>query len=107
MQVFIVPARNDLPFYQFTITLSGVLFQLEFKYNTRMSRWILSINDPSGNQIMSGIPILIGRALFNQYVELPIPEGTFFAQDNTLQEQQPTQFSFGLQNTLYYVDPTQ
>lgn len=107
MQVLSIPARNDLPFYQFTINLSGVLYQLEFKFNTRMNRWILSVNNPSGDQIMSGIPILIGRALFNEYVELPLPEGTFFAQDNTLQDQQPTQFSFGLDHTLYYVDPTQ
>lgn len=103
--VFTVPARNDLPYYKFKIPLSGTIFTLAFRYNGRMQRWILDINDPSGNQIMSGIPIVISRDLFGQYVTLPLPLGPLFASDDTGQDTQPTQFSFGLDHTFWYEDP--
>lgn len=102
-----LPARNDLPYYKFKITLSNVIFSLDFKYNTRMSRWIMNINDASENQILSGIPVLINRNLTAQYSTLSIPAGTIFANDDTGQDTQPTQFSFGTDHTLLYLDPTQ
>lgn len=107
MQVFDVPARNDLPNYKFTINLSGTQFQLSFYFNVRMNRWLVDVNDPAGNQILSGTPILIARALFNQYITLNLPVGTMFATDDTNKDTQPTQFSFGTDHTLLYVDPTQ
>lgn len=102
-----IPARNDLPWYKFKITLSGVIFTLHFRYNTRMQRWIMDINDPSDNPILLGVPVLIVRNLTGQYVTLAIPEGLFFATDDTGQSTQPTQFSFGTDHTLWYQDPTQ
>lgn len=100
------PMRNDLPQYSFNITLSGTIFQAQVIYNIRMSRWILNINDSAGNAILSGIPVLILRNLTGQYTTLTIPEGTFIAVDNTQQDTQPTQFSFGVDHSLYYVDPS-
>lgn len=104
---YVVPARNDLTWYSYQTTLSGVIFNLEFKYNTRMQRWALDINDSNGNLILAGIPLLILRNLTGQYVTLALPEGPLFVTDDTNQYQQPTQYSFGLQNTVWYIDPTQ
>lgn len=105
--LFTVPLRNDLPFYKFKINLSGSFYTLQIRYNGRMQRYIMDLNDASGNQIMSGIPILIERNLFGQYAELSLPAGIFFATDDTGQDTQPTQYSFGIDHTLYYEDPTQ
>lgn len=101
------PMRNDLPQYSFNITLSGTIFQAQILYNGRMDRWIMNINDSAGNQILSGIPVLIERDLTAQYATLTIPEGTFVAIDNSGQDTQATRFSFGLDHTLYYVDPSE
>jgi hypothetical protein len=104
--VFTFPMRNDLPQYTFTDTMSGTIFQFQLLFNVRMNRWIININDASGNQILSGIPVLITRNLTGQYATLEIPEGVFIARDDTGQQTQPTQFSFGVDHTLFYVDPS-
>ncbi len=102
-----VPARNDLPWYKFKITLSGVIYTLHFRFNTRMQRWMMDINDPSDNPILLGIPCLILRDMIGQYRTLAIPVGTFFCTDDTNQDTQPTLLSFGTDHTLWYEDPTQ
>lgn len=104
---FQVPARNDLPWYKFKITLSNVIFTLHFRFNSRSNRWIMDINDPSDNPILSGIPVLIQRNLTSQYTTFTVPAGTFFAIDDTNKDTQPTQFSFGTDHSLWYLDPTQ
>lgn len=107
MTFFLIPARNDLPWYQFKITLSGVIYTLVFRYNNRMQRWILDVSDPSGNPIITGLVVLIGRFITAQYVTLALPPGPLFAIDNTGQDSQPTVYSFGVQNSLAYGDPDQ
>ncbi len=107
MTYFIIPAGNTLPYYKFKITLSSVTYTLNFRYNGRMARWILEIQDPSGNQILSGLPILIQRSLTGQYSTLAVPIGTIFATDDTGKDTQPTQYSFGTDHTLWYGDPSQ
>lgn len=105
MTLFTIPVRNDLPFYKFRCTLSGTIFTLQMKFNTRMQRWIMDVNDANGNQIFSGVPILINYDLLGQYTTLQIPEGVIFALDDTNQDTQPTRFSFGLDHTLWYNSP--
>jgi hypothetical protein len=67
----------------------------------------MDILDPSGNQILCGIPCLIQRNMIGQYTTFAIPEGVFFATDDTGQGNQPTLYSFGTDHTLWYEDPTQ
>lgn len=103
--IFLFPMRNDLPQYSFQITLTGVIYNFQIYFNGRMNRWILNINDSSGNQILSGVPVLIERNLTGQYGTLKIPAGVFLAADNTNQGTQPTQYSFGIDHSMYYIDP--
>jgi hypothetical protein len=107
MSFFLLPLRNDLPRYQFTITLSGSIFSLSIYYNVRMSRWIMDVQDPSGNPILTGVALLINRNLTGQYRTLAIPVGTFFCTDDTNQDTQPTLLSFGTDHSAWYSDPTQ
>lgn len=104
MNLFQIPARNDLPWYKFQISLSGVLYTLIFRFNSRMNVWSLDIADPSENVIVGGIPVLIGIDLFGQYVT-GVPPGVVFANDDTNQGTQPSQFSFGFDHSLFYLDP--
>lgn len=107
MVFLIVPARNDLPSYRFKINLSGAIFTLRLRYNSRMDRWILDIADPTNNDILNGLPILVERDLAGRFVISGLPLGTFFATDDTGEGSQPTRYSFGTTHTLYYADPTQ
>lgn len=106
MTFFTVPINVKLPWQQYKITLSGVIFTLEVKYNVRMDRWILNINDASGVQVLQGMILLINRNITGQYRTLKIPVGVFFATDDTGKETQPNRNSFGVDHTLFYADPT-
>src|SRR4249920_2633608 len=99
MNFLILPARNDLPWYNIKDTLSGVLYTLRFRYNTRMQRWIMDIADPSNNNILNGIPLLILRDAVGQYVIVGLPVGTIFSTDDTNQNTQPTRYSYGTDHT--------
>lgn len=101
-----VPARNDVPWYKFTVTLSGQVYTLRFRYNTRMQRWIMDVADSANNDVLNGVPVLIERDLAGQYVFVGLPSGTFFALDLTGQGDQPTRYSFGVAAALIYRDPT-
>ena len=104
MSLQLFPARNDLPWYSMTISLTGVLYTFQLRFNPRMNRWIMNVLDPQLNPIMMGVVILINVSLLSQYPTLPIPAGIFFSLDNTNTDSQPVLDSFGLDHTLYYQD---
>lgn len=106
MAIFNIPARNDLPWYSFKITLTNVVYTLEFRYNPRMARWIMNVMDSSGNMLIAGVALLIARDLAGQFVEAGLPPGTFYALDNTGSLEQPTRYSFGVTHGLFYEDDT-
>ena len=99
----IIPLNNNTFFYTFKTTLSGILVVLTLRYNGRMDRWILNIDDQAGNQIISGLPLLVNKNLLSQYPTLNILPGTLMAVDVSQQLLQPTQFSFGVNNFLVYI----
>jgi hypothetical protein len=98
-----IPLRSDIFQYFFQITLSNVVYKFTVRYNGRMDRWILNIDDISGNQILSGIPLLININLLSQYPTLNILSGNLYCIDNSQKFIQPTQFSFGYNNFLVYL----
>jgi hypothetical protein len=101
-----VPARNDVPWYKMKITLSNVVYTARLRYNTRMQRWILDLADTADNDILVGLPVLIGRNINGQYVISGLPPGTVYSSDQTQQDTQPTRLSFGTTHILWYSDPT-
>lgn len=80
---------------------------MHLRYNGRMQRWIMDLNDAADEPILSGVPVIILRDLTGQYTTLQLPDGTFFATDDTNQDVQATLLSFGTDHTLYFVDNTQ
>lgn len=86
--------------------MSSVTYTLRFRYNTRSTRWEMDIADGSNNDILDGIVLLIESDLTYQYKTAlaSLPPGIFFVLDNTNQDSQPTQFSFGNTHSLIYDD---
>lgn len=105
MNFLLMPVGNDFPWYRFRTTISNVVYTIVMRYNSRMARWIMDINDASNNPIQVGIPILILRNLVGQYVTIGLPPGTFFCTDDTNTDEQATRNSFGTTHTLFYQDP--
>lgn len=106
MSLLEIPAGNALPWYKFNVTLNDVLYTLRFRYNTRSSRWILDIADAANQDIVVGLPVLIGRNLTGRFVIEGIPPGLFLAADLTNQDEQPGRYSFGVDHVLLYEDGT-
>ncbi len=107
MKFLTVPARNDLPWTRFRISLAGVIYTMHLRFNMRMNRWMMDINDASDNPILNGVPVLILVNLTGQYTTLALPDGTLFATDDTNTDTQATLLSFGLDHTLWFGDASQ
>lgn len=105
MEVFTLPMRNDFPAYTFRVDLSNVIFTISVRYNTRMSRWIVDVQDSSGNPIVMGLPVLLEGDLYSRFGRAALPEGIMVAIADTLDQLQPTRNSFGNTHSLLYVDP--
>lgn len=100
-----LPCANSLPWYNFTLSLSGARYIFEMQFNTRSDRYYLSLYDAGGQVIVLGVPLLTGRALLDQYRTRPVPPGSLFVVDTTGQEQPPTLGSFATTHALLYVEP--
>lgn len=100
-----LPASNDVPSYKFRVALSGSLFTLRLRYNTRMARWILDVADSQNNDILVGVPLLINYNLTGRFVIPGLPQGFVFCTDDTNQQTQPTRYAFGVDHSLFYLDP--
>lgn len=107
MTFFIVPMDNSFPWFKFKITLSGVIYVMSFRFNTRSNSWYLDILDSSNQVIIAGLAILIDRNLLGQYRTFAVPVGTLFATDDTGKELEPTLNSFRVDHTFWYADPIQ
>lgn len=106
MTFFSIPVQTNLPWYKFKISLSSIVYTLRLRYNTRTTLWMLDIADASDSTLVSAMPVLVARNMNGQYVVAGLPVGTFFCTDDTGDGSEPTQFTLGLDHTLFYADPT-
>jgi hypothetical protein len=101
-----LPLNGDVPFYSFTMGLSGTQFYLTIRYNSRMDRWIMDVADATQSPVIVGVPLLIGVNLLGRFSgQAGLPVGALYVTDNIAGVNQPTRNSFGLTHTLWYLDP--
>lgn len=105
MKFFELPTSSSNYHYTQTVQLSGVSYQLEMRYNTRMGRWILAVLDVVGTPIVQGIPMLALRNFVGQYTTLSVPPGTLFCFNQTSPLTEPTLTSFLKDTSFVYADP--
>lgn len=105
MEVFTLPMRNDLPWYEFKVDLTDVIYTLTVRYNSRMGRWLMDLKDASGTAIVAGVPLLIEVDLFSRFGRAALPAGIIVPIDDTLDQVDPVRNSFGNTHSVLYVDP--
>jgi hypothetical protein len=105
MTFYEIPTSSSNYHYTQTVQLSGVTYQLQIRYNTRMDRWILSVNDISGTPIVQGLPMLSLRSLTGQYTTLSLPPGPLFCLNQSSPYTEPSLTSFLTDTGFYYGDP--
>ena len=80
MAVTKIPTSTTFPFYDMEVDLDGVLFLLSFKFNGRDQAWYMSILDPNGTQLRSGLKVVSDWPLMRLWQEIQIrPAGEMVA----------------------------
>lgn len=103
MAVFALPVTNADPNYRFQIELEGRLYFFEFRYNTRMERWLMDLEDENQDPLVVGIPVLTNLFLLAQFVDDRLPPGFIIAQDESGEGKQATRQQLGNDVKLLYM----
>jgi len=76
----IIPIKDN-PNHSLKIELEGLLYKLDFIYNTINDFWSMSIFDENDNLILAGIKLVANYPLISQYNKL---KGDFICQISDL-----------------------
>lgn len=87
----------------FPIILSGVQYQLMFKWNNaNEAGWLMDIADLNGNAIVTSLPLVTGENLITQLAYLGIG-GAFVIQTDHNADAVPTFTNLGETSHVYYI----
>jgi hypothetical protein len=100
MSVYIIPL-TPAP-QNFGIVLAGVTYNLTVKWNTVAQCWVMDIADQNSVKILSGVPIITGADLLEQYAYFNFG-GKLIAQTDGDLQAVPTFENLGVQGKLYFV----
>ena len=86
----------------FSVTLIGVSYNMAVRWSIPQNCWMLDIADTNDIPILSGIPMITGADLLEQYGHLGIGGQLIVASDNDPIEV-PTYTSLGTLGHLFFV----
>lgn len=101
MRVFEIPTTPGTPQIK-TIALAGVTYTLILHWCEPPQYWVLDIQDSVGTPIVSGLPLITGADLLNQYPYLGVG-GMLVVQTDHDVDAVPTFSSLGLTGHLYFI----
>lgn len=99
-----IPVRNDLPAYQFTLELDGLVYSFTFTFNDRMGKWIMDIGDEQGDPIVQGLPVFADWPLLDRFKDTRLPPGLLIFVDTTGNKVDPTREDFGDRVVGMYIE---
>lgn len=77
MAVFKLPTSTTAPNYDIEVELDGVVFRLDFNFNSRSGFWYFNVLDEQGIIKRAGIKVVNEWDLFLHWVDVESrPEGT-------------------------------
>lgn len=85
----------------FRIPLAGVTYQMTVRWNWINTSWVLDIADSSGNPIVSGIPLVTGADLLEQFGYLGLG-GSLYVQTDNDPNAVPTYQNLGTTGHVYF-----
>ena len=74
---------SDLSNFSQEIAIDGLPYRFSFIWNERFSFWTMSILTRDLTKIISGIKLVLGYNLFDQYPGRGLPPGELYAVDMT------------------------
>jgi len=73
-----IPLRNDIPSYSFRVDLGITTYTLAIHYNARMDRWTMDFKTENNENIVTGIPLLLGTSLLRRFQDERLPNGDLY-----------------------------
>ncbi|MBN3848619.1 hypothetical protein G3N58_17580 [Paraburkholderia sp. Ac-20342] len=86
----------------FTIALGGTTYGFNVQWNAQNAAWTIDISDASGNAIVTGIPMVTGCNLLEQFDYLGF-EFALVAQTDSSPDTVPTYDTLGTTSHLYAI----
>jgi hypothetical protein len=86
----------------FNISLAGVTYKCTVKWNWVSACWVIDIADATGTPMISGIPMVTGANLLEQYAYLGFG-GSLVAQTDNAPDVVPTFDDLGSTGHLYWI----
>lgn len=102
MAFLTIPIDVIQPNHEFSISLDGVIFVMNFKYNFRSDQWSLMLKKEDGTVLVSAVPLVTGSSLLGRYPNDDMPAGDLFVSDDTGNNAEPTKLSFANTHSLIY-----
>lgn len=104
MSMLILPVRADLSAYEFQVDLEGKTYTFTFRFNQRMGRWIMDVQDEQAQPLAMGIPMFIKQNLVGRFfTRVPgLPSGVLACIDFSNADKSPDENTFGGDVKLVY-----
>lgn len=90
---------------EFDISLAGVTYHFRVYWSGASYAWVLDIEDAQQNNLLTGIPLVTGCDLLEQYGYVGI-NGALVVQSTTDPDLVPDQNSLGSTGNLFFLIPT-
>lgn len=107
MSTLIIPMvdAGELGAFFLTTELNGSSYRLNFQYNSREDFWYFDILDSEGNQIRSGIKVVVNYPLLRLAMMRDRPPGELLGIDTRAIPVDPTLLELGVDVLFAYEEP--
>jgi hypothetical protein len=78
-----LPLQTDLPHYEFTVSLDGIVYLFELRWSGRESSWYASLYTEDGEPLALTYKVLPGWPLFLRVRDPRMPAGGLVPVDTT------------------------
>lgn len=101
-----IPVRNDIFAYSIKVTLENLVYTLRFRWNSRIEKWVMDVNDGSDEPLLSGLILFTGIPLTHRFIGVieGLPPGQFMMIDETGQDRDADKDTFGNDVKLIYTE---
>lgn len=101
--MFIIPFKEP-SFWREQITLTGVVFIFEFKWNSLNEFWVMNIYDSEEIPLILGIKIVPNYPLLDQYSVAGMPSGEIICQNIVATPDSISRFDMSQKFELVYYE---
>lgn len=98
-----LPTLAGREWYEFRITLDGVKYTVELRWNARSNRWTFSLRTRDGEPLLVGRRVVVGMPLLMRGTDPRMPPGDIIAVDQAGLDADPGRDDLGSRVLLMYV----